>query len=164
MGWTALAFWRKHDSQRIVHLGAVFFRQPVVIYRLSLDEFGSGELAQRTTFYTAIYPGAFFLAAAYNESLFLLTVLLCFLFMRRGQWLSAGFAALLAFLTRIPGIFLVVPLAYAGWQAWRREERKGWVSLVVMGLGTIGWYTYQWFILGAARLPYWKHRRSGVDT
>ncbi|MFC2063914.1 hypothetical protein ACFLXB_02330 [Chloroflexota bacterium] len=150
MDWTAPIFGGNTMASGLFISGLSFLGSLLVIYRLSLDEFGSGELSLRTAFYTAIYPGAFFLAAAYNESLFLLTVLLCFLFMRRGQWLPAGFAALLAFLTRIPGIFLVIPLAYAGWKAWRRGDRKGWVSLIVMGLGTAVWYTYQWFVLGAA--------------
>ena len=150
MSWTAPLFGGNTMASGLFISGLAFLGCLLVVHSLSLDEFGSEERSVRTVIYLAIYPAAFFLAAAYNESLFLLAVLLCFLFMRRGQWLPAGLAALLAFLTRIPGIFLAVPLAYAGWQAWQKGNRKGWQSLAVMTLGTAGWYAYQWFILGEA--------------
>ena len=150
MGWTAPLFGGNTLVSGLFISGLAFLGCLLLMYRLSMDEFDNRERSLRTVVYLALYPAAFFLAAAYNESLFLLSVLLCFLFMRRGQWLYAGLAALLASLTRIPGIFLAVPLAYAAWQAWKKGDRKGWIPLLVMGLGMAGWYAYQWFVLGEA--------------
>ncbi len=82
-----------------------------VLYRLVLEDFDA-DRAARTVLYLAIFPTAFFFAAAYNESLFLLLAILSFYYMRRGQWWLAGLVGFLASLTRSAGLFLLVPFAY----------------------------------------------------
>jgi Gpi18-like mannosyltransferase len=82
-----------------------------VLYRLVLEDFDA-DRAFRTVLYLAIFPTAFFFAAAYNESLFLLLAILSFYYMRRGQWWLAGLVGFLASLTRSAGLFLLVPFAY----------------------------------------------------
>jgi hypothetical protein len=59
----------------------------------------------------------------------------------------AGFAAL----TRVPGVFLSLPIGYAVLQAWNKGERTGWVALGAMGLELSGYYIYQW--IGMGQLP-----------
>jgi len=83
----------------------------LLLYRLVADEFGE-ERAERSVLYLAIFPTAFFLAAGYSESLFLLCTLASFYWMRRGHWWLAGLAALFAGLTRATGVALFVPLCY----------------------------------------------------
>ena len=61
----------------------------VVLYRLVQQEFDA-ERAFRTILYLSVFPTAFFFAAAYNESLFLLLTLLSFYHMRHGNWWLAG--------------------------------------------------------------------------
>jgi 4-amino-4-deoxy-L-arabinose transferase-like glycosyltransferase len=56
----------------------------MVPYQLVREDFGS-EIAERAVLYLAIFPTAFFFAAAYNESLFLCLALLSFYYMRHGQ-------------------------------------------------------------------------------
>lgn len=82
-----------------------------VFYRLVAEDFGQ-ERAFRAVLYLSIFPTAFFLAAGYNESLFIFLALLSFFAMRRGQWWLAGFAGLLASLTRSAGLILLVPFLY----------------------------------------------------
>jgi len=82
-----------------------------VLYRLVQEDFDS-DLAWRTTLYLAIFPSAFFFAAAYNESTFLLFTLLAFYYMRRGNWWLGGSFGLLASLTRSAGICLLLPFCY----------------------------------------------------
>lgn len=83
----------------------------VVLYRLISEDFGE-ELASRTVLYYATFPMAFFLAAAYSESLFMLLSLLCFFALRRGQWWQAALWGALASLTRVTAIPLLIPFVY----------------------------------------------------
>ncbi len=71
-----------------------------------------------------IYPLAFFLAAPYTESLFLMLAAAALLCVRRGSWRWAALWALLAALTRPTGVILFLPLVWevgrqCGW--WQRE-------------------------------------------
>jgi hypothetical protein len=83
----------------------------MVLYRL-VEEDLEVATARRAVLYLSVFPAAFFLAAAYNEALFILLALLSFYFMRRGRWWLAGLMALLASLTRSAGIVLVLPFCY----------------------------------------------------
>jgi hypothetical protein len=83
----------------------------VVLYRLVQEDFDA-ERALRTALYLSLFPTAFFFAAAYNESLFLLLTLLSFYQMRRGNWWLAGLFGLLASVTRSAGLVLFLPYCY----------------------------------------------------
>jgi len=122
----------------------------LAIHKLALMELGSEASAMRTVIYMAAFPTAFFLVAAYNESLFLLAAMLCLYFLRKEKWLAAGLMAGLAALTRLPGWLLVVPIGYAVWQAGRGGSRRGWLAPALMGLVLAGYYLYQWLWLGIA--------------
>jgi Gpi18-like mannosyltransferase len=88
--------------------GLVLF---TVLYRLVKEDFNES-IAARTVLYVAVFPTSFFLAAAYNESLFLCLTLLSFYALRHGRWWQAGIFGLLAALTRSSGLFLLVPFCY----------------------------------------------------
>src|SRR5713226_6933721 len=61
----------------------------VVLYRLVEEDFDQ-ERAYRAALYLSLFPTALFLAAAYNESLFLCLSLFSFYHMRHGRWWLAG--------------------------------------------------------------------------
>ncbi len=82
-----------------------------VLYRLVEEDFDA-ERASRTVLYLSVFPTAFFLAAAYNESLFICLALFSFYYMRHGNWWLAGLFGFLASLTRSAGILLLVPFCY----------------------------------------------------
>jgi Gpi18-like mannosyltransferase len=82
-----------------------------VFYQLVLEDFGK-ERADRTILYLSLFPSAFFLLAAYSESLFLCLAALCFYHMRRGHWWLAGLFGLLGSLTRSVGIMMVFPFFF----------------------------------------------------
>ncbi|OGN72188.1 MAG: hypothetical protein A2X25_00550 [Chloroflexi bacterium GWB2_49_20] len=151
MGWLAPIFGGNTLVSGLFISNLAFLGCLLMIYKLAFLEFGEETSAMRTVVYLAAYPAAFFLAAAYNESLFLLAVMLCLYFIRKESWLVAGLFAGLAALTRIPGIFLALPLGYAAWQAWKKGSRRGWLALGVMGLELAGYYLYQW--IGLGQLP-----------
>ena len=88
-----------------------FFGVLVVLFRLVETEFDH-ETAQRSTLYLAIFPTAMFFFAAYNESLFLLFLLLSFYALRQRAWWIAGICGGLAALTRSFGLLLLPVFLY----------------------------------------------------
>ncbi len=83
----------------------------IVLYRLVEEDFGA-ERAARSILYLSVFPTAFFLAAGYNESLFIFLTLLSFYNMRHGSWWLAGIFGLLTTLTRSVGLLLLLPFCY----------------------------------------------------
>lgn len=56
------------------------------------------------------FPTSFFFGAAYTEGLFFLLFILTLYFLKKDQYLPTGFLALLAAMTRLIGVFLVIPI------------------------------------------------------
>jgi len=81
----------------------------ILLYRLTRLETESST-ALRTIIYFALFPSAFFLIAAYSESLFITLALATIYAARRDRFWLAGVLGFLACLTRFTGVFLVVPL------------------------------------------------------
>ena len=102
----------------------------VVLYKLVKDDFDES-LAGRTLLYLAVFPTSFFLAAAYNESVFLCLTLLSFYSMRNGRWWQAGIFGLLAALTRSSGLFLLLPFCYE----YVRQHQFQWKAIRFSALG-----------------------------
>lgn len=92
-----------------------------LLYRLALPHLGE-DGARRTVLYLAIFPYALFLGAVYTESFFLLAAVASFFLAERGQFLGAGAAAGLAWLTRPLGIALLPALALIAWRAPQRRQ------------------------------------------
>jgi Gpi18-like mannosyltransferase len=120
----------------------------VVLYRLVEEDFDR-EHAYRAALYLSVFPTALFLAAAYNESLFLCLSLLSFYYMRHGRWWTAGLLGLLATLTRSAGLILLVPFCFEylrqrhfDWRAVRFDILSG--LAIPAGLGLFSLYcTFQ---------------------
>lgn len=148
MGRLAHLFGGNSLASGLFISGLAFLGCLMVIHKLAVLELGEEAGAQRTVIYMAVSPAAFFLAAAYSESLFLLAAMLCFYFIRKENWLWAGVMAGLATLTRIPGIFLAVPIGYAAWQVWKKGSRRGWLAIAVMSVLLGGYTLYQWIGMG----------------
>ena len=121
----------------------------VVLYRLVEEDFDP-ERAYRTALYLSVFPTAFFFAAAYTESLFLLLALLGFYYMRRGNWWLAGACGFFATLTRSTGLLLLVPFCYEylrqhefRLRTMRLDVSGG--ALIAAGLGLFMLYCYHRF-------------------
>lgn len=87
---------------------AVFFT--LGLLRVLVEREYGRAVARRAAWYLVAFPTAFFLAAPYSESLFLLFSVACFIALRREHWLAAGAWAAAAALTRPVGILLVAPM------------------------------------------------------
>jgi hypothetical protein len=106
---------------------------------LDLDD----KVALDTTIAISIFPTAFFFFAPFTESLFLAGAVWAILGARRRLWAIAAIAGLLAALTRIQGVFLILPL---GWEAiayWREQglgrgpDRLSVSTILRPGLATL---------------------------
>jgi hypothetical protein len=102
----------------------------------------------RTMILLAAFPLAFFMAAAYSESLFIALAALTLLSARRGYWYWAAAAAFGAALTRPVGAILILPLAIEllRQQPWRRHSRliPALTSLGAVPLAIAAFMALQW--------------------
>lgn len=116
----------------------------LVMHRLTRHELGD-RVADRTVFYLVAFPTAFFFAAAYNHSVFLLLTAGALYAMRRGAWWAAGGLGALASATRIGGVLLMVPFGYEYLRqrgfAWRRV-RPDAAALALVPVGLVGFAAY----------------------
>ncbi len=115
----------------------------ILLYRFTRTEFGE-PVAQRTLLYFAIFPTAFFLFAAYTESLFLALVLGAFISARTRHWGWAGLLGALAGLTRVQGALLVLPLGVEFLLQYRRGEVSlpCVVNLLLTAVGGAAYWIY----------------------
>lgn len=95
-----------------------------------------------------LYPTAFFLAAFYSESLFLLLAAANLWASRRGRWLLAGAAGFAACLTRFNGFLLIPAMAVYALAERRREGRGGLrrpVAAIAAAMGgALAYPAYLW--------------------
>jgi hypothetical protein len=78
----------------------------LLLYEVVNQEGMGSSAALRSVFWLACFPTAFFLFAAYTDSLFLALVLGAWLAARKGRWLPAGLLGGLAALCRLQGALL----------------------------------------------------------
>jgi Gpi18-like mannosyltransferase len=122
----------------------------VLLHRLTALELGEST-ARRTVFYLVAFPTAFFLAAPYNTSLFLLLTVGALYALRRGRWWVAGVLAGLASATRSSGVLLALPFAfeYLRVRGFRwRSIRWDALSIFLVPSGLIAFMLYCWRALG----------------
>lgn len=108
-------------------------------------------IARRAIIYLLIFPTAFYFAAVYTESLFLMLILASFYFARTKHWWLAGIFGLLAASTRLPGVFLFPALVVELWfqAGLDKKSQKNWryfasnlMPLLFIPLGLIEYMFY----------------------
>ncbi len=137
-------------------LGALIY-----LYRLTIllcDE----STAQRTIFYTSVFPTSLFFSAVYTESLFLFVSVAAIYYAHTRNWELATIFTLLAGVTRITGglVLGVVGLEWMrshGWtlmtcykkEAWLnlwQGIKKDWYSLLFILLAPLGLLSHMYFL------------------
>ena len=101
--------------------GVAYVAAVTGLYRLVKRDFDQ-EVAQRTVLFITIAPAALFLFAPFTEAPFLAFSVWAILAARERMWVLAALVGLLAGLTRIQGVFLVLPIAWEAWVAWRERR------------------------------------------
>lgn len=131
----------------IIVSGIAYVAAMTGLYRLVARDLDP-DTARRTTLFLSIFPSAFFLFAPFTEALFLALAVWTMVAARERRWWLAAGIGLLAGLTRIQGVFLVLPigweaLAAAGVTAWRPWRDRTlpvivWRQLVAGCLAALG--------------------------
>ena len=106
----------------------------IYLYRLAVLELDDRLAAQRTIFYVAFFPTAFFFNAIYTESLFLFLTVATMYYARRRWWLAAAMFGLLASATRNIGVLMWGLVMWEwlrcnGWRITTIHRRTSWVAL-----------------------------------
>jgi len=118
----------------IAYIFAVFY-----LYKLVRIDFEK-EDALRSIIYFSIFPTAYFLHAAYTESLFLALTIASFYYARKDRWALSGVIGMLAATTRITGIILlpVLVIEYLSQREYKKENiRKDILWILVIALGFV---------------------------
>jgi hypothetical protein len=110
----------------------------VLLHKLLVNEAGT-VVADRTVFLFGVFPTAYFLAAPYNHSLFLLLTLGFLYALRRQTWWLAAVLGALASATRSVGVLLMLPFAYEylrvrGFRPRAVRPAGAWVLAIPAGL------------------------------
>lgn len=125
----------------------------ILIYQIAEKETCDPDVARRAVIYLAWFPTAVFLLAAYTESLYLLAAMLSLHLATQERWLGAGFWGGMAALTRLPGLLIVLPLAYLAWISCQRTgSYTPWVPVALTIAGAAIFPIYVWLAL---HLPPW---------
>jgi Gpi18-like mannosyltransferase len=122
----------------------------VMVHRLATGILGS-DGARRTVFYLLAFPTGFYLAAAYNESLFIALAAGSLYFMRRGQWWMAGVLGGFASGTRLVGVLLMLAFGYEYLRQRRFSPRRIRVDALAVALIPVGlllYAAYCWRVFG----------------
>lgn len=124
------------------------------LYRLVEPEFGA-DVAKRAVILSAIFPASFYLFMGYTEAPLLAFMVASLYYARRHQWWLAGILAGAAALTKQPGIFLLVPLAYIYWQQqrghslWSYFRKPQWAWLLLCPLAALSYTLYRYLYISA---------------
>jgi Gpi18-like mannosyltransferase len=98
------------------------------------------EDALRSVIYLSIFPTAYFLHAAYTESLFILLTVASFYYARKEKWALSGIIGMLSAATRSTGIILlpVLVIEYMSQKGFKiKDARKDILWLPVIALGFV---------------------------
>ena len=154
--WAALSAWGPLISLSALPF-ALFF-----VYRIAEDQWDTG-VARGAVLALAFFPTAFFLNAAYTESLFLALSAgsLWAARVRRDLLLACLFAGLAA-ATRNVGIFLLAPLAY---EWFRNRDLYRWrgLYLALAPSGLVAYAAYLWLHFGDPLLFYTDQQKWGRE-
>ena len=130
----------------------------VAVRRLVRSERGNAALADRAVWMVCLFPGAFVLAWAYAEAIWLLAAVALFWGVRSRRWWWAAAAGVVAGASRPLGIALAVPAAIElarVWRSARAEERAaGLASVVSPFVGTGAFLLWTQGSYGDAWLPF----------
>jgi hypothetical protein len=125
------------------------------LYRLVNMDYGA-EVARRAVVLAGIFPSSFFLFMGYTESIVLAGTVGAIYYARKGQWWQAGALAGVAALTKEPGVFVLLPLAYIFWQQlrasngeWSLRRKLSGAWLLLCPLAALGYTAYRYIFLAA---------------
>lgn len=94
------------------------------LYYVVVKHMKKKDLAMRTCFLALFFPLALFYRAYYAEGLFLLLLIWFSYALIKRHWWQVSFSLTLLFLTKINGVFLLIPLVYVLWKEVKKKKLK----------------------------------------
>ncbi len=121
----------------------------ILLYHIVAHQFGD-LAARRTIILFLAFPTAFYLFAAYTESLFLMFTLLALTNAQNQRWKLASVAVALASLTRLQGVVLILPVLIEVVTHYRsvRLSIFDWASILFSGSSIGIYWFYIWLVYG----------------
>lgn len=135
------------DVAALVVSNAAMVAYLVVLFRLVAETYNR-ELAVGAASMALLFPTAFFLSAAYTESLFLFLSVSAFWAARRRRFWWAALWGGLATLTRNEGVFLVIPMLWAYYKEYGWTWRRPLWSVLAIPAALGAFMVYQWADFG----------------
>ncbi|MEO5720473.1 MAG: hypothetical protein ABIR71_03255 [Chthoniobacterales bacterium] len=128
---------------------ALFFGALLLLHRLVTALDYAVAIADRTLFYTAVFPVSYFFSLPVTESLFLFLTVATFLAAAHRRWWAVGLLGALASATRLNGIFLAPALALFYLQTTEREKRGvDFFGLALIPAGLLAFMFFLWQTTG----------------
>ena len=150
--------WGRVDVCLVILANLCSLALAVGVRRLVMFEREDPRLADRAVWMTALFPGAFVLAFAYAEALWLLAAVIVFWGVRSRRWWWAVAGGFLAGLARPLGVILAVPAAIELARHWRAAERSerlsGAVAVFAPVAGTLTYLVWVGRSFGDMWLPF----------
>lgn len=87
-----------------------------------------------------VFPTSFFFGAVYTEGLFFLLFALTLYFLKKQKYLSTSLAVILSSLTRLVGVFLIIPILFE-WIS--KRKRAMTIVAPLVGLGIYCFYLWK---------------------
>lgn len=116
----------------ISYIVAVYY-----LYKLVLLDYDKDD-ALRSVIYLSIFPTAYFLHAAYTESLFIALTVSSFYYARNNRWILSSILGMLSVLTRVTGIIIlpILLIEYLYQKQFKKEKiRRDVLWIFIIGLG-----------------------------
>ena len=129
----------------IAYIFAVFY-----LYKLVRLDFEKDD-ALRSIIYFSIFPTAYFLHAAYTESLFLALTIASFYYARKQRWAVSGTLGMLSAMTRVTGIIIlpILLIEYLYLKEFKKENvKKDILWILVIGLGLLAYLVINYMTYG----------------
>jgi len=110
----------------------------MLLYLVVADSWGE-KIARETVLCITLFPTAFFLVAAYTESLFLALSLGCLYSYKKSKWGLASILGAAAVLTRLQGIVLILPMLWIIFQSFilQKERKFQWLAYSLAPIGSM---------------------------
>lgn len=131
----------------------LFFMALIGLYRLVLIDFDK-KIAKLTIIMTLLFPGSFFFAAVYTESLFLLLTVWSFYWFRKEKYLLSAIFGIFATSARVVGIVLL-PVYFVYIFIKKQKLSFKHIPLLFIPLGLLN-YMYYSFIKWADPLKFFN--------
>jgi len=101
-----------------------------------------------------VFPTSFFFGAVYTEGLFFLLVISSLYFVKKERYILAGIFAFLASLTRLLGVFLIIPFLFTLWPKRSRVLKSYGPKVLLLLFPLLGLLTYSLYLFKTTGDPF----------